>query len=85
MNHSDSTRVVRRVWPQPAGTAAAAIATAVLALLAVAYSVCVRSHEMPNYPDPGSDGNLPKGSVQTFGVGNSQYQAAPAGLSAPAP
>ena len=76
MNHSDSTRVVRRAWPRPAGTTAAAIATTVLALLAVAYSACVRSHGVPNYPDPGSDGNLPKGSVQAFGVSNSQHQAA---------
>ena len=101
MNHSDSTRVVRRAWPRPAGTAAAAIATTVLALLAVAcsgsnspgaadggspgnsalanavpYSSCVRSHGVPNYPDPGSDGDLPKGSAQAFGVSNSQYQAA---------
>ena len=42
----------------------------------VAYSSCMRSHGVPNYPDPGSDGNLPKGSAQAFGVSNSQYQAA---------
>jgi hypothetical protein len=101
MNHSDSTHIVRRVWLRPAGTAAVAIATTVLALLAaacggsnspgavgggspgnsalasaVAYSACVRSHGVPNYPDAGSDGNLPKGSAQAFGVSNSQYQAA---------
>ena len=101
MNHSDSTRVVRRAWPRPARTAAAAIATTVLALLAVAcggsnssgaagggspgssasasavaYSACVRAHGVPNYPDPGSAGNLPKGSAQAFGVSNSQYQGA---------
>lgn len=101
MNHSDSTRVVRRAWPRAAGTAAATVAATVLALLtvacggsnspgaagggspsnpasasAVAYSACVRSHGVPNYPDPSSDGNLPKGSAQAFGVSNSQYQAA---------
>jgi len=43
---------------------------------AVAYSACMRSHDVPNYPDPGSDGNLPKGTAQDFGVSNSQYQAA---------
>jgi hypothetical protein len=43
---------------------------------AVAYSACMRSHGVPNYPDPGSDGNLPKGNAQAFGVSNSQYQAA---------
>ena len=84
---SDSTRAVRRArqaLPRPAGIAAAAVATTVLALLAVAcggsnspgatgrspgnsasasavaYSSCMRSHGVPNYPDPGSDGNLPK-------------------------
>jgi hypothetical protein len=43
---------------------------------AVAYSACMRSHGVPNYPDPGSDGNLPKGNAQAFGISNSQYQAA---------
>lgn len=98
---SDSTRAVRRAWPRPAGTSAAAVAATVLALLAVAcggsnspgatgrgspgnsavtsavaYSACMRSHGVPNYPDPGSDGNLPKGNAQAFGVSNSQYQTA---------
>jgi hypothetical protein len=43
---------------------------------AVAYSACMRSHGVPDYPDPGSDGNLPKGTAQDFGVSSSQYQAA---------
>jgi hypothetical protein len=43
---------------------------------AVAYSACMRSHDVLNYPDPGSDGNLPRGNAQAFGVSNSQYQAA---------
>jgi hypothetical protein len=43
---------------------------------AVAYSSCMRSHGVPEYPDPGSNGNLPKGNAQDFGVSNSQYQAA---------
>jgi hypothetical protein len=43
---------------------------------AVAFSACMRSHGVPNYPDPGSDGNLPKGNAQDFGVSNSQFQAA---------
>jgi hypothetical protein len=43
---------------------------------AVAYSACMRSHGVPEYPDPGSNGNLPKGKAQDFGVSNSQYQAA---------
>jgi hypothetical protein len=43
---------------------------------ALAYSHCMRSNGVPNYPDPNSNGNLPKGSAQTFGVSTSQYQAA---------
>lgn len=43
---------------------------------AVAYSACVRNHGVPNYPDPNSSGQLPKGGAQAFGVSTSQYQAA---------
>jgi hypothetical protein len=43
---------------------------------AVAYSACMRSHGVPEYPDPGSNGNLPKGNAQDFGVSDSQYQTA---------
>jgi hypothetical protein len=43
---------------------------------AVAYSACMRSHGVPNYPDPDSSGQLPKGDAQQFGVSTSQYQAA---------
>ena len=43
---------------------------------AVAYSACVRSHGVPDYPDPEPDGNLPKGNAQAFGVSGSQYQTA---------
>jgi hypothetical protein len=43
---------------------------------AVAYSACMRSQGIPNYPDPDSSGQLPKGDAQQFGVSTSQYQAA---------
>ena len=43
---------------------------------AVAYSACMRSQGVPNYPDPDSGGQLPKGDAQQFGVSTSQYQAA---------
>jgi hypothetical protein len=36
----------------------------------------MRSHGVPNYPDPGSDGAVPKGSAQQFGVSGSQFQTA---------
>ncbi len=43
---------------------------------AVAYSACMRSHGVPNYPDPDSSGQLPKGDAPQFGVSTPQYQAA---------
>jgi hypothetical protein len=42
----------------------------------VAYSACMRSHGVPNFPDPDSSGQLPKGDAQQFGVSTSQYQTA---------
>src|ERR1700683_3556785 len=43
---------------------------------AIAYSACMRSQGVPNYPDPDSSGQLPKGDAQQFGVSTSRYQAA---------
>jgi hypothetical protein len=43
---------------------------------AVAYSACMRSHGVPNYPDPGGSGQLPKTDAQLLGVSTAQYQAA---------
>jgi hypothetical protein len=43
---------------------------------ALAYSACMRSHRVPNYPDPDSSGQLPKTGAQLLGVSTSQYQAA---------
>jgi hypothetical protein len=43
---------------------------------AIAYSHCMRSNGVPNYPDPNSNGNLPKGNAQAFGVSTGRYQAA---------
>jgi len=42
----------------------------------VAYSRCIRSHGVPNFPDPDSNGQLAKGDAQLFGVSTSQLQAA---------
>jgi hypothetical protein len=42
---------------------------------AVGYSDCIRSHGVPTYPDP-SDGQLPKGGAQAFGVSSSVFSAA---------
>jgi len=43
---------------------------------AVAYSHCVRGHGVPDYPDPGSGGTLPKVSAPHLGVSNARLQAA---------
>jgi hypothetical protein len=43
---------------------------------ALAYSRCMRSKGVPNYPDPNSTGNLAKGNAQAFAVSASQYQTA---------
>ena len=42
---------------------------------AVSYSNCMRSHGVPNYPDP-SNGQLPKGGAQAFGVSSSAFSKA---------
>ena len=54
--------------PGAGGSAAAASA--------VAHSACMRSHGVPNYPDPDSGGQVPKTGAQLLGVSASQYQAA---------
>jgi hypothetical protein len=43
---------------------------------AVAYSACMRSHGVPNFPDPGSNGQVPKADPQLLGVSSSQLQVA---------
>jgi hypothetical protein len=43
---------------------------------AVAYSACIRSHCVPNFPDPDSSGQVPKADPQALGVSSTQLQAA---------
>lgn len=43
---------------------------------AVAFSSCMRSHGVPKFPDPASNGVLPKLSLQLLGVSGAQFQAA---------
>ena len=45
---------------------------------AIAYSHCMRSHGVPNFPDPASTGQVPKTSAQLLGVSDTQLQAAQA-------
>jgi hypothetical protein len=43
---------------------------------AVAYSACMRTHGVPNYPDPDSSGTLPKVSPQQLGVSSTLFASA---------
>jgi hypothetical protein len=43
---------------------------------AVAFSSCMRSHGVPTYPDPDSNGTLPKPDAQAFGVSSSRLNSA---------
>src|SRR6202021_1730573 len=43
---------------------------------AVAFSHCMRSHGLPDYPDPSGSGTLPKTSAQLLGVSSSVFDAA---------
>ena len=36
----------------------------------------MRSHGVPSFPDPGSDGQLPKTGAKQLGISDSQYQSA---------
>ncbi|HEY0719537.1 MAG TPA: hypothetical protein VGD68_18120 [Streptosporangiaceae bacterium] len=53
--------------PQPSGPASSP---------AVAFSQCMRSHGVPDFPDPGSRGGVPKVTPQQAGVSNARFQAA---------
>jgi hypothetical protein len=54
----------------------AAAAGATRTSSAVAYSHCMRSHGVPGFPDPASNGSLPKTSAQALGVSSSRFRAA---------
>ena len=43
---------------------------------AIAYSHCIRSHGVPNFPDPPSNGRVPKADPGQLGVSNSELHAA---------
>jgi hypothetical protein len=58
------------------GSAANPPAASSQASAAVAFSQCMRAHGVQRYPDPGSDGALPKESVQQLGVSVSRFAAA---------
>jgi len=63
--------------PSSAGSGSSSTtASAASSPSAIGYSHCMRSHGVPDFPDPSSDGAVPKVSVQQLGVSSSQYQAA---------
>jgi hypothetical protein len=62
--------------PSPSGSGGSSAGGSAGSPSAIGYSACMRSHGVPNFPDPDSSGQLPKGDAQQFGVGASQYQAA---------
>jgi hypothetical protein len=43
---------------------------------AVAFSHCMRAHGVPSYPDPGTDGRLPKKTLAQLRVSGSEFDAA---------
>jgi hypothetical protein len=44
--------------------------------LALSFSQCVRSHGVPNFPDPGSDGRIPDPAIGGINQGSPKFQAA---------
>jgi hypothetical protein len=42
----------------------------------LAYARCMRSHGVPNYPDPSSSGGFDKATVSQLAASNSRFQAA---------
>jgi hypothetical protein len=43
---------------------------------ALSFSRCVRSHGVPNFPDPGSDGRIPDPATVGINQGSPKFQAA---------
>jgi len=60
----------------PGSSASAGTGSAAAGSAAVSYAHCMRSHGLPDYPDPGSNGTLPKTSARLLGVSTAVYTAA---------
>jgi hypothetical protein len=43
---------------------------------AMQFSQCVRSHDLPNFPDPGSDGRIPDPATVGINQGSPKFEAA---------
>jgi hypothetical protein len=68
---SDVARLGSTTTPSTTSAAASAQGSG-----AIAFSGCMRSHGVPAYPDPESNGLLPKKTPQQLGVSSSRFQAA---------
>ena len=60
----------------PGGAGASSSPNGSAVASALAFSRCMRSHGVPNFPDPDSNGALPKVGPQQLGVSGSQFEAA---------
>jgi hypothetical protein len=63
----------------PGGSSNAAVAATIQSTSSqktLAYSGCMRSHGVPNFPGPDSSGQIPKETAQQLGVSDSRLQAA---------
>jgi hypothetical protein len=60
----------------PGSHAAQRGSTATQSSGALAFSRCMRSRGVPNFPDPTGSGGIPKETEQQLGISSSQYQAA---------
>jgi hypothetical protein len=60
----------------PSSTGGSSNGAATTSTSAVGFSRCMRSHGVPNFPDPVGSGGIAKETVQQLGVSSSQYQAA---------
>lgn len=68
--------VVARVSSSRAGSSSVSAGRSSTARLAVGYSRCMRSHGVRNFPDPYSDGTVPKADPGQLGVSSAQLQRA---------
>jgi hypothetical protein len=62
--------------PSSAGSGGSSNAGGATSQKEVAYSHCMRSNGVPNFPDPGSSGGIVKETAQQLGVSSSRLQAA---------
>lgn len=62
--------------PSPTDSVSSANAAGSAFSKGLAYARCVRSHGVPDFPDPNSAGQFNKTTVQQLSAGNAQYQTA---------